>query len=363
MWFSARNDRISESDPLQIVAIFWLIVKLWAYKLWLAWRLYPVLPPVEVLNFVPAWIHALLYAASCIALVAVIIHPDNKRYIKLLLVIEILCCLPDETRWQPWQYQYMMVTAASAFCKSPRQMLIVILSGVYFYSGLHKLNPQFIERIWSKWILAGSDQVRLLTGYGAAILECSAAAGLLFVKTRRISARILFCMHLFILIIIGPFGKNYNTIVWPWNLCMMMLLQSFIANDKNEISSASLKSSFAIVLTSLVFVMPALNFIRLWPTYLSFSLYSGKTPVVYLCVNDSTKMGDIDLYLGKRDKYNFCKGRPIVSLSKWSLSEIKVPYYPEEKSLNKLEKILNQKYPEVGFSMGYFYDLDELTDR
>jgi hypothetical protein len=47
----------------------------------------------------------------------------------------------------------------------------------------------------------------------------------LLLKGFRLLALALACaMHMFVLLMIGPFGHNWGTIVWPWNISMVILL-------------------------------------------------------------------------------------------------------------------------------------------
>src|SRR5688572_8473665 len=62
----------------------------------------------------------------------------------------------DQMRWQPWFYQYAFMLAALGFCspdvhEEKRETLLnsykLIVANIYFYSGLQKFNPAFVNDI------------------------------------------------------------------------------------------------------------------------------------------------------------------------------------------------------------------------
>ena len=63
-----------------------------------------------------------------------------------------------------------------------------------------------------------------VAGLCAAVVEMVADGLLLFGRAQRFAAFVLVAMHLFIRIVLGPLGHNYNREVWPWNVMMMGLL-------------------------------------------------------------------------------------------------------------------------------------------
>ena len=357
---------LSTIHPLCIVACFWLIAKIWSYKLWLSWRLYPVLPPFDLLEHIPAWFHAFLFLNSCVLLLLLLVRPSDKRLVFLLVVNELVSCTLDQNRWQPWQYMYMLIATNFMLVKQPRHMLLIILASIYWYSGLHKLNHNFIERIWMQWLhadewTAGLKQWGTISGYLAACIEFIAGLGLLFVRTRKIASFTLLLMHLFILLMIGPLGKHTNTIVWPWNVAMMLLLAQLLS-DESPIKATFFKSVYAFAMIIPVCILPALSFFNAWDSYLSFSLYSGKVPRAYLCVEHINEIPELKRYAAKSDKINACRGATLIALNKWCMSELKVPYYPETRAFNQLQQKLILTNPGAGITLNLINDLSKKNE-
>ncbi len=86
-------------------------------------------------------------------------------------------------------------------------------------------------------------------------------------------------MHLVILWCIGPYGLNYNRVVWPWNVAMMALLPMLFLRTKDLPGPRILaidSSVFHKVVLVFALVCPALSHVGLWNEYASFRLYAGR---------------------------------------------------------------------------------------
>ena len=95
----------------RIICFFWLIAKVMSWKVWLAERLFPIVPPFNFL-FVPSVVHLVLFIFSLVTLLALFIFPSKKLLLISVIVIEILSCVLDQNRWQPWEYQYIFIILA-----------------------------------------------------------------------------------------------------------------------------------------------------------------------------------------------------------------------------------------------------------
>ena len=74
-------------------------------------------------------------------------------------------------------------------------------------------------------------------------------------------------MHVFIPAAIGPLGRNYNTVVWPWNVAMVafLLLLFFRPADEPRARDIVWGSGFAFqkLVLVLFLAMPALHLFNL----------------------------------------------------------------------------------------------------
>ncbi len=144
--------------------------------------------------------------------------------------------LQDQSRWQPWFYQYVIMLIAIALAGPARptaalNTCCLVVAATYIWSGLAKLNPRFMDNTFP-WLVgpfvgawpAPAQWLAHHLAFAAPFLECAVGVGFL---TRRFRRAALFCaigMHVAILIAIGPLGVNFNAVVWPWNVAMIAFL-------------------------------------------------------------------------------------------------------------------------------------------
>lgn len=120
----------------------------------------------------------------------------------------------------------------------------------------------------------------------APFLEIAIAIGLWFKPTRRSALAAVVLVHLFALLFLGPWGHNYNWVVWPWNLAMISLALALfpIAQSANE-AFPSLADSWTILRRSPLalaillpfMLLPVLSYWDRWPSSFSFALYSNSS--------------------------------------------------------------------------------------
>src|ERR1019366_5120531 len=95
----------------RLICFFWLVAKAISWKVWLADRVFPIVPPFNFL-FVPSFIHLVLFIFSLSALLALFIFPSKRFLLISVIIIEVFSCLLDQNRWQPWEYQYIFIIIA-----------------------------------------------------------------------------------------------------------------------------------------------------------------------------------------------------------------------------------------------------------
>ena len=347
--------------------MFWLIVKVMGWRMWTAYRLFPTAPVFESLDQIPPVIHIILFAFSLLCIALLLFFDKNKFIMVGLLMIEICSCLLDQNRWQPYEYQCLFIVFIFLVNVNRPKLILALLTilfaSTYVYSGLGKLNGSFLHSIWMQTILksflkipsniAGSRYL-YHAGYLLGLFELVAGIGLLFSKTKKAAAIVLILMHLFILILLGPLGLNYNNIVWPWNLVMMMYIY-FVFVKKQE-SKINLKYAFT-GWNKLVFaawcILPALHFIGYWDGFLSSSMYSGKAPKMIICIADTSKCKQLRTFYGMGG-YKICNGQACIELQNWAITETNAIPNPEIRIYKIIQKKLDKKYPAAGLSFFYY---------
>lgn len=348
----------STSLILRITIFFWLTGKLISYPLWTASRNFPLVPVVDFLQ-AGNGVHLILLIVSLSSMLVLLIKPDHKFAVTTLLTAEAIAWMLDQNRWQPWHYQYFLTVLFVWLNRNKEKNVLTIilfmLVSTYFYSGLSKLNPAFIQSIWNRLVLGKAfhlsqeiiySKTMFYIGYSISVIEMIFAVGLIFEKTRKAAIILLLMMHVLILAVFGPFGLNYDMIVWPWNVAMMCYLTYFLVKGKYlSISYPVIFQKWNIVFTALFGIMPLLNYAGLWDYFLSSSLFSSKTPDMYVCIpkEEAGKFPKASIA-----KFSFCDSNEVaVNVRLWAFEEMAVPGAPQVRVFKKIRKQLLEQYPNI----------------
>ncbi|MEO6636701.1 MAG: hypothetical protein ABIN25_00405 [Ginsengibacter sp.] len=345
----------------RVVCVSWLVAKSISWKLWLAYRLFPVVPPFDFL-FVPQAVHLIFYIISLSCIAAVLIFPSKRILLLSVILIELLSCSLDQNRWQSWEYQYIFIMVAILINRrneiNALHSIAFIFISTYFFSGLSKINPGFSGYVQRELVSFGIFKVRdsyfynlviYHAGYLAGVIEMLLAAGLLFKRTLKAAAVLLICMHLGILILLGPLGVNYNIIIWPWNIGMIICIYLlFLNGDYFILSIISLKAGFNKVFILFFGLLPFLNFFGYWDYFLSSSLYSFKPPQMYICIHDTVRTHALSTFFIKNKHTFICdNSSTLLNVQSWSMQEMAVPAYPEIRVYKKIKDHLLSRYPNM----------------
>lgn len=199
----------------------------------------------------------------------------------------------------------------------------LVVASIYLWSGLQKAHANFASSVYP-WLiepltshLPSGAAVALGEGaYAVPVIEVAIGLGLLLRPVRKAAVAGAILMHAFILFTIGPWGHDWNPVVWPWNVAMVALvLMLFWRAPDNPSFLAVVKpggSAFRVAILILFAFMPALNFFGLWDSYLSASLYSGSIEEGYVFVTGGASQ----------------TGTRIIDRA---MEEVRAPAYPEER--------------------------------
>lgn len=332
-----------------------------SFKLWHSDRLFPLIPAVDFLpNFSPT-INYIILGSFLISLV-LIFFSENKKWIVLSLSILLILLLQDQMRWQPWVYTYILILIPFLFKNEENtatkkiNYLQIIFIGIYVWGGIHKLNPNFTELIFRSVLVdlfninnqSISDSF-LQIGYSIPIIEILIGIALIFPQSRKIGVQIAIVSHLFIMLYIYSFGALSNSVVYPWNVAMILCVYMLFYNTKNNIviwRESNLK--YRILNYSILFVigvLPILNFANSWDTYFSFSMYSAKPKNYYILIKDDeqTKL-DTSVYQEYYKTIDGMSRGKIINMTLWSYKELNVPMNPEKRIFKKVgESFCNSK--------------------
>ena len=321
------------------VAIFQAISIFISYR---AWFLTESILRAPILNFAQA-----IPVLSSLILVFPFLFSLKKDRSPILLsiytILSIFLVLLDQTLIQPWWYQYTLLIFITEFLKGSKysqKILKYFLSSIYFFSGLLKLNHTFFTKMFP-WVMEPLLEIHSpYLGASAAVIEILIAVLLLINSFRYIAVSLAACTHLLILLAIGPTGRSWNMVVWPWNIAMMtFLILVFLPKEKLKLPRKSL------VLSVLLFSLPLLNYADIWDSHLSFSLYSAKKKMSRYIIS----IEDSDI-LKLNEKYlNYHPGGAYqIDLSKVSLETREIPIPPEKRIFKTIFHRLcdKLKYPQ-----------------
>lgn len=324
---------------LKIIVVAGLILGLLlSVKLWAGPRFFPLVPVLDGLPPIPPLFGLALFVLWLSLLTAILISPKPQKLIFSVLAIAAVLAFFDQMRWQPWFYQYFFMLTALGFFSwnssdTEKQRAILntsrlIVASIYFFSGFQKINPYFTALF---------PVFTPLFAITVPVIEAGIGIGLLTKKFQRPAVALAILMHVLILFALGPLGYNWNSIVWPWDVTMI-LLAAVLFWRADDFSFRDVLWTKNFPFQNLVFVlfavMPIFSFFNLWDSYLSSTLYSGNINSAHIYLENSLK----ERLPTKIQRYAIrAEGdRYMLDLLYWSLDELNVPPYPETRIYKKI---------------------------
>ena len=302
-------------------------------KLWVSTREYPLVPLLDLVPPLPYPLDYVLFGLFVVLLVGILLFRGRLAgaFAAGALVLATLLVLQDQGRLQPWFYQYFFMLAAVGLSGLGRlstegalNACRLVVAFTYIWSGLQKAQASFAANVYP-WLMEPlfshlPPEAASALEHGAIaipIMEVTIGLGLLVRPLRNPAVVAAILMHAFILFSLGPWGHDWNSVVWPWNVAMVaFVLILFWRAPDNPSFLAVVKpggSAFRVVLLVLFAFMPVLNFVGVWDSYLSASLYSGSTEEAYVYTSD-----------GSSRTFG-------TSIFDEAMNEMNVPAYPEER--------------------------------
>lgn len=290
-----------------VATLAFILPMLVSFRLWHSeqWRTFPTAPLFSFLPTIPAPIDSVIWLTLIALLFWALLSPRPTKSLFSFLVLGICYSLFDCNRMMPYYVELFWIVSLMAVFPWPRERrgavdaaatrntlsaVGIVLIGIWFWSGLHKLNITYLM-VGFPWLI--EPMTNLLNPKTAAtinslailtpLIESFAAAALLARTTRTLGVILLTLMHVFILLMLGPFGHNFNHSVWSWNIAHIAL--AWIVFYRSPVTSESLlrsKQLLHIVVAAWFLLLPAGAMFGVWPRSLSYSLYTwaGSTAVI-----------------------------------------------------------------------------------
>jgi hypothetical protein len=311
-------------------------------------------PVLDGLPAIPPPFDRALLAALVAALLAITILPRPALPTRVALGLAIVLALGDQSRWQPWFYQYVVMLAMLALPARWREEALpawrLILVAIYCWSGAQKLNVTFVTRIFpwlvgplTGWLPEPLARVAALSGVVVPLAEMAIGLALLTRRLRNAAVAAAVATHLFILLAVGPFGHVTNIVIWPWNVAMIALVILLFWRQPDvgplDIVVPRRPGAHAVVVV-LFGLLPALSFVGWWDAYLSSALYSGNIKAAVVAMSDSVRNRlppAVQRHLTReRGQVN------VLDFWEWSVAELNAPSYPEDRVFRAVTRRLCQ---------------------
>jgi uncharacterized membrane protein YphA (DoxX/SURF4 family) len=301
-----------------------------SHKLWLSARFYPLTPVFPFLKPIPSPFDKILFGATLLALALSALTP---RLIPVFAALAVVLAVCDQSRLQPWFYEYVFLLLGIAFA-SPNACRLII-AGTYFWSGAQKLNAGFINDVFP-WMLEpflrhfphGAQSLVHPLSVAAPFIELWIGIALLGRKFRTPAVVAAVAMHAFILIALSPWGQNYNHVVWPWNIVTAAAVVILFWNTGESARYILFsRNPFHVVAMLLFGVAPAFSFFGGWDHYLSAAMYTSNTNHGIIFVTNHL----FDRLPDGIQEYARVETPEIdsIDIAEWSAGELNVPPYPE----------------------------------
>jgi hypothetical protein len=301
-----------------------------SHKLWLSVRDYPLTPLIPFLKPIPHPFDYILFGATFLALAGSALTP---RLIPIFAALALVLAVCDQSRLQPWFYQYVFLLLGVAFA-SPNACRLIV-AGIYFWSGVQKLNAGFIYTGFP-WLLepilrhlphSAQALVHPLSVV-APFIELWIGIALLSRKFRTPAIVLALAMHVFILISLGPWGQNYNRVVWPWNIAMAAAVVILFWNATEPVKKIMFgEGPFHAAVLLLFGVAPAFSLFGYWDHYLSSAMYASNENHATIYIDDKL----FDRLPDGIAEYVSVETPDLdsIDIGEWSANELNVPPYPE----------------------------------
>ncbi len=323
-------------------------------NLWAGQRWFPKVPVIEGFSGLTAP-YDFISIAVLFCLLFVCFFSRSRKPVWCLLLFCLYLCFEDQNRLQPWFFNYLFVLFILQFYKqrvdesnnfiSVFMCLQILVALIYIFSGLQKFNAFFVTDTFT-WLIdplksvLTEKQMALLSKSGKLVpwIELFTGIGLLVKPLRFIALPLVIIMHVFILLMLGPVGRSFNYVIWPWNIVMILLCLLLYNNVRQErffdISFLFKHVSFYFVMLVML-VLPVFSFNNKYDSYLSSSLYSGNTHGCKLILSDKAYRKlplYIRAYVVRNSDYN------LLYIKQWAMAELNTPCVPEYRVFEKVQE-------------------------
>lgn len=305
--------------------------------LWTSDRAFPAVPAFSGLPDLPALPCGVLVGLFAASLAITAARPSLRFAPWAAIAFGLLLTLFDVDRMQPWFFQSLLLLATLG----SRPATSVVIIATYFWSGIHKLNGSFAEQVFPL-LLEPFGLTALQPFWLVAPLAGIATAILLTIPRTRVAGLVLaVALHGFVLWSLGPFGHDVNSVIWPWNFEMPLLVAVVFGSDRQALIPGVWHGWAGRGALLVAGLLPILNLVGRWDDNLSFSLYSGTTKQAFFFFPTEPKW----LPEAYRPFVESQHGHWVIDVTRWALATTNAPPYPETRTYRALFRRLRRDGP------------------
>ena len=324
-----------------------LILMLYAPKLWVTTKIFPVIPLFDWLP-IPNYPFDYILAGFFFIIQIVYIFQNKKWQGWTIILLYIFLALIDQNRLQPYFYQsFLTIFAIEIFNRkaNPRKILyaiILIFFATYFWSGIQKVNEAF----YIQWLSAINKHFSFLPQwfliaftYAVPWLEALMGVLLLFNKTRKFGVLFILVMHSTITFLLFYLGYGYNVV--PWNIQNMLSVVVIFWTLKTKNAFEFFiqffnKQKIAILVFTIIFPL-ANNLTGFYDSLLSFHFFTADLNYYNIFINEELE-DNLPDHIQKF--YRYQNGKAYIQMNEWAQYDNKVLFYPEERIINFMDVYL-----------------------
>lgn len=328
------------------LAVASAVTLLYTEPLWRFHDLPPQFPPFALAP--PAWLDLPMFFAAIAALGMLIVGGRAVPAAAFtFLGAMLLLLLGDQHRWHSEIQMFVLFAAGVgvvSLIPAHRGIVLALLRlyvvSTYAYSGLQKLNPSFVHEV-APWLMQPAlswggltpqtlgDPAWIAIGISMALLEASLAILLTLPRTRTAGVILAVAMHAFVLLMIGPLGRHWNEVVWPWNAFMIVAVPVLFWRTPGHWLAPLQARPLAIAAAVAIALFPAGYALGLIDAYPAHNLYSGYPGVATTCVPRDAPIADEGWRGQIPSRTRTIDGRPWVCVDElgWYLEAVRIPPY------------------------------------
>jgi hypothetical protein len=312
-------------------------------------RGWPVLPP---------WVSWLVLVGILVTIGLAAIGFRWRLMIGLSLPLLVFAILQDQNRFQPWAYQYTMIGLAMACMTRSRALRMArwYVFGLYYYSGLSKLDASFCRELGPTFLTAAlgpfglkpegwPESTRMLACLALPVFEITVTWLLLYKATRRVGLVGAVAQHSALIWVLGPWNLAHSTIVLAWNVAL--IVEDVLLFGRSTIPIAVEGETMLGRLAGLIFwaamILPAgerLGLCDAWPGHALYASHAERSEV-FVHEDDLDRF---PLALRARLEPGGVTPWRRLDLTGWSRDVRGTPLYPSGRVGNAVAEFLEERY-------------------